>query len=72
MTTSTWTSTLPLSLPTAAVRSASARLGASLLRAYGISVERRRLGELPEYRLRDLGITRAEALAEADRPFWKR
>ena len=32
--------------------------------------ERRTLAELPDYLLADIGITRAEAEAEARRPFW--
>lgn len=33
--------------------------------------ERRRLAEMPDYLLRDLGINRAEADHEASKPFWK-
>ncbi|PVH29996.1 hypothetical protein DDE20_06670 [Pararhodobacter oceanensis] len=32
--------------------------------------ERRQLAALPEQRLEDLGLTRAEATLEAARPFW--
>jgi uncharacterized protein YjiS (DUF1127 family) len=32
--------------------------------------QRRQLAQLDDDRLRDIGISRAQALAEADRPFW--
>jgi uncharacterized protein YjiS (DUF1127 family) len=35
------------------------------------SRQRRQLGELNDYMLRDIGITRAEAWFEADKPFWR-
>ena len=34
------------------------------------SRQRRKLLELDEYRLRDIGLTREQAEAEARRPFW--
>jgi uncharacterized protein YjiS (DUF1127 family) len=34
--------------------------------------QRRALAELDDYRLRDIGLTRAEARIEAARPFWWR
>ncbi|HPD91452.1 MAG: DUF1127 domain-containing protein [Rhodobacter sp.] len=40
------------------------RLAPALLR------QRRALAELDDARLRDLGLTRAQARSEADRPFW--
>jgi uncharacterized protein YjiS (DUF1127 family) len=35
------------------------------------SRQRRQLCELNDYMLRDIGITRAEAWFEADKPFWR-
>jgi uncharacterized protein YjiS (DUF1127 family) len=32
--------------------------------------QRRQLAELSDHMLRDIGITRADAWAEADKPFW--
>jgi uncharacterized protein YjiS (DUF1127 family) len=32
--------------------------------------QRRQLAELSDHMLRDLGLTRADAWAEADKPFW--
>ncbi len=34
------------------------------------AVQRRELAELPEYMLRDIGLTRDQALVEAGKPFW--
>ncbi|MES9904289.1 MAG: DUF1127 domain-containing protein [Sedimenticola sp.] len=34
--------------------------------------QRRRLGQLDERMLRDIGISHEEALTEAKKPFWKR
>jgi len=36
------------------------------------SAQRRALGELDDDRLRDIGCSRAEAQAEAAKPFWRR
>jgi uncharacterized protein YjiS (DUF1127 family) len=36
------------------------------------AAQRRKLRELPDDRLRDLGLTRKQALAEAAKPFWRR
>jgi uncharacterized protein YjiS (DUF1127 family) len=33
--------------------------------------QRRRLSELSDHMLRDIGLTRADAWAEADKPFWR-
>lgn len=38
---------------------------------YDREVSRRRLGMMDERALRDIGITRAQADAEATRPFWQ-
>lgn len=32
--------------------------------------QRRRLAELDDYLLKDIGVTRAEARMEAEKPFW--
>ena len=34
------------------------------------SRQRRQLSELSDHMLRDIGLTRADAWAEADKPFW--
>jgi uncharacterized protein YjiS (DUF1127 family) len=36
------------------------------------SRQRRRLGELSDHMLRDIGLTRADAWSEAEKPFWRR
>ena len=33
--------------------------------------QRRQLAELSDHMLRDIGLTRADAWAEADKPFWR-
>ena len=33
--------------------------------------QRRQLAELNDHMLRDIGVTRADAWAEADKPFWR-
>ena len=33
--------------------------------------QRRRLAELPDDRLRDIGVNRLEAIREAGKPFWQ-
>jgi uncharacterized protein YjiS (DUF1127 family) len=33
--------------------------------------QRRRLAELSDHMLRDIGLTRADAWAESDKPFWR-
>lgn len=35
------------------------------------SRQRRQLAQLPDYLLKDIGITRADALKEAEKPFWQ-
>jgi len=50
------------------------RLGAWLkrLKEYReLSRQRKQLAQLPDYLLKDIGISRADALKEADKPFWK-
>lgn len=34
------------------------------------SIMRHQLGELPAYRLEDMGISEEEAFAESQKPFW--
>lgn len=53
-------------------RAAFARLPvlAWILRALAVRRERRALAELPPEILRDIGISRHEALREAERPIW--
>ncbi len=41
-----------------------------LFAALALGRSRRRLGELDDHMLRDLGLTRAEARREADRSIW--
>lgn len=42
----------------------------TLLRWQDLSMQRRRLLELDAYMLKDIGISRADAVREARRPFW--
>ena len=35
------------------------------------SRQRRQLAQLSDHMLRDIGLTRADAWAEADKPFWR-
>ncbi|KZY41693.1 hypothetical protein A3731_06580 [Roseovarius sp. HI0049] len=46
------------------------RRRASLLDLLGLSRQRRKLAQLDEAALRDIGITRRQALEEARRPAW--
>jgi uncharacterized protein YjiS (DUF1127 family) len=39
-------------------------------RALALRAQRRRLGQLDEAALRDIGVTPAQAQAEAERPVW--
>jgi uncharacterized protein YjiS (DUF1127 family) len=57
-------------VPPLALRPRS-RMLATLLRWHQRARQRRQLGELNDHLLRDIGITRAEALAEAEQPFWR-
>jgi uncharacterized protein YjiS (DUF1127 family) len=43
---------------------------ARLRAAFAVRAERRRLAELDDSRLQDLGLTRSDASAEAARPLW--
>lgn len=53
----------------------SARVVSLLLDAAALWAERRsqrrQLMEMPEYLLRDIGVTRVDAFREADKPFWR-
>ena len=42
------------------------------LALYRRSLQRQALRHLPDQLLEDIGLTRAEAEAEADKPFWRR
>jgi uncharacterized protein YjiS (DUF1127 family) len=53
-------------------------LGYGIARALGLAMvwldrvgQRRRLAELDDHMLRDIGVTRADAWAEAEKPFWR-
>ncbi len=48
----------------------ASRMVALLLQWQGLARQRRRLGQLSEHMLADIGISRAEAQQEAERPFW--
>ena len=64
-------SILRLTLPLAALRpSALARLLTRLLAAETLARSRRRLPQLEDHILRDIGLTRDQANAEAQRPIW--
>ncbi|MCX7300511.1 MAG: DUF1127 domain-containing protein [Rhodobacterales bacterium] len=43
---------------------------ARLIQAIGVRQQRRKLAEMDDAQLRDIGVTRAEALEEAERPIW--
>lgn len=43
---------------------------ARLHAAFAVQAERRRLADLDDARLHDLGLTRSDASAEAARPLW--
>jgi uncharacterized protein YjiS (DUF1127 family) len=57
-------------LPPLALRPRGRAL-AVLLRWRERARQRRQLREMYDHLLRDIGITRAEAQAEAERPFWR-
>ncbi len=48
-----------------------ARVLTTLMRWRAHAVERRALNELDDHILRDIGLTRSQALSEAARPFWR-
>ena len=62
----------------APIGSAIARIGAvfgvvidGILGWQQRAVERNALGAMDDRMLRDVGLTRAEAMVETDKPFWK-
>jgi uncharacterized protein YjiS (DUF1127 family) len=60
-----------ITLPLAMFRpSVLARLHARLLGAAALARSRRSLGRLDDHILRDIGLTRDQAEAEAERPSW--
>jgi uncharacterized protein YjiS (DUF1127 family) len=61
---------LPLSLRLRRTGSALAGLPASILAITALSRSRRGLARLDDHLLRDIGVTRAEAMAEADCATW--
>lgn len=48
-----------------------ASLSDSLLAWQARASQRRRLSELPDYLLSDIGVTRADAEREVSKPFWR-
>ena len=46
------------------------RLARTLLLWHERARQRRHLQSLSDHMLRDIGLTRADVLAEADKPFW--
>jgi len=52
------------------LRRAGTRLVLALLRWQELAQQRRRLLSLDDDMLKDIGITRAEAMQEGTRPFW--
>ena len=46
------------------------RLFSRAFQVLSVLRQRRRLAELPDHQLADIGITREEARTEAARPFW--
>lgn len=36
------------------------------------SIMRHKLGQMPDYRLEDMGISQEEALVESQKPFWEK
>lgn len=61
---------LPLSLRLRRTGSALARLPSRIFAIMALSRSRRGLARLDDHLLRDIGVTRAEAMAEADRAAW--
>lgn len=56
----------------AAMGRALAGIVETLARWQEVSIQRRRLLELDAHMLKDIGISRADAVREARRPFWDR
>jgi uncharacterized protein YjiS (DUF1127 family) len=60
----------PAGRPTERLRAALSWVILTLLRWQELARQRRALGALSDHLLKDLGLTRADALREAGRPFW--
>jgi uncharacterized protein YjiS (DUF1127 family) len=52
------------------LRAVPSRVILTLLRWQELARQRRALGAMSDHMLKDLGLTRADALREAGRPFW--
>jgi uncharacterized protein YjiS (DUF1127 family) len=63
-------STYPLAAPLHRIGSVLTRLPRSAMDLGALSRSRRGLARLDDHLLQDIGLTRAEALAEAERPVW--
>jgi uncharacterized protein YjiS (DUF1127 family) len=46
------------------------RFGRQLKRWWQLAEQRRQLAQLGDAQLKDIGLSRADALQEAERPFW--
>ena len=60
----------PAGRPAERLRAALSWVILTLLRWQELARQRRALGALSDHMLKDLGLTRADALREAGRPFW--
>ena len=58
-------------LPAAPVAGAVTRALDTLLAWHERTVDRRRLAELDDRMLADMGLDRATAIGEAEKPFWR-
>ena len=56
--------------PAERLRAALSWVILTLLRWQELARQRRALGAMSDHMLKDLGLTRADALREAGRPFW--
>ena len=56
--------------PTERLRAALSWVILTLLRWQELARQRRALGAMSDHMLKDLGLTRTDALREAGRPFW--
>lgn len=54
----------------AAIRVALVAAAGQLLRWWQLAQQRHRLAQLDEFALKDIGVSRADAEREAQRPFW--
>lgn len=59
------------SVPAVSATGAVARALDMLLAWQERATERRRLSELSDHELADIGLDRATAIGEADKPFWR-